>query len=837
MRSPLPPPLALIALLLPACSSTAPPGPEDRLLRFESPDAAVEINTAPFALRILDAEGNTVLETAKGAGDGAYGGPAATIDEAVHRTGFLPGWDEFTPIEGPWRRAAHATVRAERSDGATIELARDGLFLTLDVSLDGPRVRLALDASEAEGQAEPGALNKTSLSFALRQDEHFYGLGERFATVDHRGQSLYAWAEEGGLGQGEDAPAGPGNPYPNGPSMTYFPVPFFLSSQGYGVYLDTTFRSEVHLGSEASDTWRMAVDAPSFAATIYVRSEPLAAIADYTEDTGRPPVPAPWVFGPRRRVNRGSMIDGVDEYLLMRQRDIPITGIDDALHFLPALSHLGVEDEVAQWTSDLHAAGYKVMAYNNPYIAENAPNAEADYTYAKDHGFLVKGPDGEPSLTTFISGQLLTVAAVDLTNPDAVAWYKDLLRRTLDLGYDGWMHDFGEYTAHDAVFHDGRRGDEVHNEFPVLSARAAHELLEEERPGDYLFFVRSGYSGTQALVPAVWGGDAEATFDETQGLPSAVRGGLNLSMSGVPYWGSDVTGFKCITSAPNDKEVFLRWVQLGAASPIMMEQDACSNPVTKKTKWKLWNDQETQDVYAKYARLHTRLLPYFMTLAEEAANSGKPLSMHPFLLHPRDPAAWSVDDAYYLGPALYVAPVVRRGETSRKAWLPPAAQYVDLDDLTAYPGGSEQVIPAPLEKLPLLLVSEQILPLLDPSIDTLAPAADPSVVTLEQVSDRLDVLVALPPGGRARLTLADGTTLEASRGAEQGNPGALEEASAATIEACASCFLATSEGGVERLRATSKLAESSEIALEDVTLTAKGGPARRVRWDVLRLRP
>jgi sulfoquinovosidase len=837
MRSPLLPPLVVAALLLPACSSTPPDEEVDRRMRFESAEATVEINTAPFALRILDAGGKTVLATATGAGDGAYGGPAATIDEGPRGAKILPGWDRYTPVEDPWRRVGNARVRAERIDGVVLEFAGRGLFLTLDVSLKGPRVRLELDAREAEDEATPGTLNKTSLSFALRPDEHFYGLGERFATVDHRGQSLYAWAEEGGLGQGEETPEGPGNPYPNGPSMTYFPVPFFVSSEGYGVFVDTTFRSEVHLGGESSDAWRTAVNARSFATTIYVRSEPLAAIADYTEDTGRPPVPAPWVFGPRRRVNRGAMVEGVDEYLLMRQRKIPITGIDDALHFLPALSHVGIEPDVAQWTSDLHAAGYKVMAYNNPYVAESSPKAETDYTYGKDHGYFVKGPDGEPSLTSFISGNPLTVAAIDLTNPEAEDWYKGLLRRTLDLGYDGWMHDFGEYTAHDAVFHDGRRGDEVHNEFPVLSARAAHELLEKERPGDYLFFVRSGYRGTQALVPAVWGGDAEATFDETQGLPSAVRGGLNLSMSGVPYWGSDMTGFKCITDAPNDKEVFLRWVEFGAVSPIMMEQNACSNPILKKTKWNLWNDQDTQDVYAKYARLHTRLFPYFMTLAREAAGSGRPLTLHPFLLHPREPAAWSVEDAYYLGPALYVAPVVRRGETTKKAWLPPGARYVDLDDLTVLAGGGERMIPAPLEKLPLLLVSEQILPLLDPSIDTLASATDPSVVTLDQVSDRLDVLVALPPGGRASLTLADGTVLDASRAADQGNPGALAKASAATIDACASCFVATREGDVERLRATSALAAGSELVIEDVTLTVKGGPARRVRWDVLRIAP
>lgn len=821
---------ALASVVLSGCYVDSPPDPT---FTISSEDARVIVTLSPFALEIQRADGETVLATAHG--EGVYAGATATIDTPFLTSQALPGWDGYEPGEAPWRSAKRAYVRAATERSATIDLEGDEVAFRLELSIDGARVRIHVEAAEHPGDAAPGALNKASLAFALGEGERFFGLGERFASVDHRGLSMYSWAEEGGLGQGETTPEGVAAPYPNGPSMTYFPVPFLLSSRGYGLLLDTTFRSELHLGSESTDAWRAAVNASGFSATVYVRADPVASIADYTEDTGRPTLPAPWVFGPRRRVNRGAQALGVDEYRAMRQRHIPITGIDDALHFLPASSHLGHEAEIAKWTHDLHVAGYKAMAYNNPYVAEDNANAAADYAYGKEHGLFVKGPDGEPTLTQFISGKLLTIAAVDLTNPDAVAWYQGLLRRTLDLGYDGWMHDFGEYTPRDAVFFDGRRGDEVHDEYPVLSAKAAHDLLEKERPNDYLFFVRSGYKGTQQYVPAVWGGDAEATFDDSQGLPSSVRGGLNLSMSGVPYWGSDVTGFKCLTSAPNDKEVFLRWVEFGAVSPIMMEQDACSNPIEKKTKWKLWNDDETIEHYAKYARLHTRLEPYFLVLANEAHASGRPLTLHPFLTHPEEPAALDVEDAFWLGPALYASPVVRRGQVEKETWLPPGL-FVDLDDLTVFEGGQVVTIPAPLGKLPLLLASEQILPLLDPSIDTLAPATDPTVVTLADVADRIDVMVALPATGKATLVLADGTELEAVRTPrDQGNPEGLLEVAADEIADCGGCLFRSAEGDVDRWRVTTELGQGSSIAIGDLTLTVRGGPARRVRWDVLKL--
>ncbi len=800
---------------------------------LSSGGATLAFTLDPFSLRITSKDGVTLLETASGTG--VYGGASATVDTPYTVAQSLPGWDGYSANEAPWAAATTATILEKTATTVKLDLTGDGIDIVLTAEVLGDRVKIGFSAAGTEsGQA---AFNKTSLAFKLDPRERFFGLGERFGRLDHRGWSLYSWAEEGALGRGEDAAIEAQNPYPNGPSMTYFPVPFYLSSRGYGVHLTTTYRTETHFGSEQEDAYRVAFNSPSLSMTVYTQGDPLSIIDAYTEDTGRPPVPAPWVFGPRRRVGRGDQVDGVQEILRMRQVKIPITGVDDAVHFLPASSQTGQESDLAEWTSTSHALGYKVMAYNNPYVAKDNDNAAADYKYGIDNGYFVKLPDGEPALTQFISGKLLTLATIDLSNPDAFVWFQSLLKRSLDLGYDGWMHDFGEYIPREAVLFDGRRGDEFHNAFPVLSAKAAHDLLEKERPGDSLFFVRSGGSGTQQFVPAVWGGDAEATFDETQGLPSTVRAGLNLSMSGVPYWGSDMTGFKCLTSAPHDKEVFLRWVEFGAVSPIMMEQNACSNPVKKQEKWKLWNDQETIDTYRRYALLHTRLSPYFDILAQQAHLTGRPVTLHPFLLHPEDPEVGKIEDAYYLGASLYVSPVVRRGIVTKETYLP-AGRYVEWDTLTVSEGGQTVATDAPLGVLPMWLVEGQMVPLLDPSIDTLAPASDPSVVTPAQVAGVLDVRVALAAGQTATLTLADGTVLSASRGAsDQGNPGGLLESTEAGVADCTGCYFGAPEGDVDRLRVTTEEKEATSVTLDDVTLQSNGPAARRIRWDVLRTSP
>lgn len=758
-------------------------------------------------------------------------GVEATVDRYTIGQKTIPGWDALESHAEPWRAPTKAEIVQSDDTSATLAITGGEAKVELRVVVQDGRARLSMTSDLGADAA--ARFVKSALVFDVGADEHFFGLGERYASVDHRGHKLYNWAEEAGIGQGETAPAGPENPFPNGPSMTYFPVPFFLSTAGYGLHVNSTYRSEIDFGT--GDALRVEADTGSVEIVVYPDASPLAVLDRFTADTGRPMIPADWVFGPRRRVGRNYQVDGVPEWQALRERGVPTTGIDDSMHFLPHNAHVGSEAALMAWTTAMHAEGYKVMAYNNPYVSQTEARAEDLYEEGESKGHFVLDSSGQPGLTVFVSGRLQSIAAIDFTSADATKWFESLLQRTVDLGYDGWMHDFGEYIERDWSFADGRRGDELHNHYPVLSAKAAHDFLTRVKPNDFLFFVRSGFTGTQAFVPAVWSGDPEATFDETQGLPAMLRGGLNLGMSGVPLWGSDISGFKCFTDDPRDKEMYLRWGQLGAVSPIMMDQNACNAVTGKRDKWTLWSDAETTANYGAMARLHTRLQPYFLILAREANRTGAPMMRHPVLLAPQDTGTHDVEDAFFLGRALYAAPVVRRGVRTRDVYLP-AGTYVDLDDHSVHAGGRDVSVPAPLTKLPLFLVAGEVLPLLDPSIQTLAPATSADVVTLAKVADRLDAVVALAPGDTATIELVDGTVLTAQRGsADEGNPMSLVQTSSTAIADCASCFIAERSGDVRRLRVTGAMSAAGDVVLEDLRLSHSGGPARRVRWDVLRV--
>ena len=805
----------LVPLLFLALCACPPARPQPTTLQGDGFE--VRVGPSPEPWRIVTADGRTVLTAASG--------PRFTFDEHIYEAQIIPGWDGYRSKERPWEEVTAFTVTASSANGATLAYAGDGFEVTVELSLEGRRVHYRQSVS-----SERRRFNKSALRFEGAGP--FFGMGQRTASVDHTGLALYSWAEEGGLGGGENAKRNATNPYPNGPSMTYFPVPFFHTTQGVSVLVDTTRRSEVHFGSDADapGTFRAAVDHSELALVLFVRDRPLDAIDDYTALTGRPPIPADWAWGPRRRVNRETLINGVPEYKLMRDRKLPLTAVDDAMHALPQYSQRGNEAVYSAWTAELHAHGYKALDYNNPYVSASSPNAAEDYAYGADAGFFEKAPSGAPATTFFISGGAQTISAVDLTNPAAAVWFQTLLKRSVDLGYDGWMHDFGEYVARDSTFFDGRTGEELHNLFPVLSAKAAYESALENGKVVRHPFTRSGYTGSQQWVLETWGGDPEASFDDTIGLPGLLRGGLNLGMVGVPYWSTDIGGFKCITDAPHDKEMLVRWFQMGALSPMMHDEDACSNPISgSRTKATIWDDQESQDLWRNAAGLHTRLAPYFRALAQGAHARGTPITQHPFLRYPQEPEAWKVEDSFFIGDALYGAPVVRRGLTTRSVWLPPG-RYLEWTERTIHSGPATVTVPAPLDRLPLFVVENQLVPLLDAEVQTLAEATLPGIATEQAYAGVMDVVALLGPSGVATLTLADGTTLRAERLAEAGNPGALSPITDFSL--CDRCGASDQSGAARRTRIASS---SASEQLGEVRVTVSGGPARRVRWEVLLL--
>jgi sulfoquinovosidase len=799
----------------------------------------VEVRREPYGYAVRDGSGLEVVRTLSEPRGEGYSPFAWTGGEIVWSTPFLTkGTYRFEPELEPWREEWRVVDASEAAGELTLVLEpREG---APDPGVRAS-VRHVLRAStlRVEASLEGTTPRAIGAAFESREDEGFLGFGERFTRTDQRGVSVYSWAEEGGIGAGEGKPSGPNNPMPNGESMTYYPVPFFVSTRGYGFWLDTTWRSTFDLAVDHADAWRVWEIGPTLSYELYLpipadpRPWPYQLVDLFTAATGRPKLPPAWGYGPRRRIGRNSEVEGVPEIQAMRNEDLAITAVDDAMHFLPAGSHVGIESELAAWVSAAHALGYKVNGYYNSLLANDPASPLYDLVQTGiANGWFLSLPDGTPSEVLLISGKTVTVLQIDFTSEAATQWFQSMFDWALALDYDGFMYDFGEYVQVGVVASNGMTGEELHNLYPVLYDRAGHDKLEaSDKAGDWLYFARSGYTGSSQYAPLAWSGDPAASFEDSDGLPSMVRAAINMGVSGVPNWGGDIGGFHCLAdgAAAADGELWTRWIQQGALTPSMHDQNACIGAFDGAKKASIWTAPEAKLAWREYARLHTRLFPYLWALGNVAHQTGAPIVRHLFFEHPERDDLRAVDDAYYFGPGLLVAPVVTRGQLARELSLPPGL-YLDWRDQILHSGNQTITLAAPLDKLPLLLRDGHLIPLLDPSIDTLAPENDPSIVGPGDVADVYDVVGLVSRElGAASFTLADGGSLRAEYSSAFADPSLPAATSEAELATCAGCWRRDQlAGSLWRVRISH---DGSALSAGGLKLSAQS-VGRKIRWDL-----
>ena len=345
----------------------------------------------------------------------------------------------------------------------------------------------------------------------------------------------------------------------------------------------------------------------------------------------------------------------------------------------------------------LHAQGYKVLGYVHPYVRERMlpyPTSSPAYQKGVAEKLLVTGIDGLPHGPIF---EPVRTGNLDFTNPRTVDWWQNMLTHAVrDQAWDGWMEDFGEYVddSDQLAAGDGTRLSEV---YPLLYHKITTRIVLALNP-NIVSFARSGFVGTQQF-PMLWGGDQSHDWKRDTGLPSVITAGITAGMSGYSTWGPD------IISDGYDRELWLRWAEFGALTPVMRDHP-WSRP---KFSVDLWHDPGTIAHFRRYAILHSALLPYFATYAAEAHRTGVPILRHLVLEYPGDPRSATAEYQYLLGESLLVAPVIEQGAVTRKLYLPPGdwVNYWTGEHLT---GGADVTLPAPLDQIPILVRSGAILP-------------------------------------------------------------------------------------------------------------------------------
>jgi len=715
----------------------------------------LEAESHPFVLRILDQRGREMLAT-----DGPLAFTQATGQNTFR---FVLWWFWNRGLLQPWSKVDQVVSVARSGNSLLVDLGHQAegpaLVRMKAAFLDARTLRVEMEVLERP------EVNRFRIAFRKDAADRYYGLGERFNAVEHSGERVRVWSEEGGLGLfhlSQIWPHAPFNPFPKGEDTTYYPVPFFLNpAKGYGFLLDDVRYSEFDFGKSRRPRTVIENWNRRFNFLVFYGPSPLEVIEAQTAYTGRITVPPAWVFAPMNAVVTGeARVREVAE--LLRREKIPTSAIWSESWWWRNEWQVNRKlfPHYEQLIADLHADGFRHLGYYQPYIGVRA---EA-YREGDTGGYFTKNRQGQSYAFGMGRG---VKAQVDLTNPAAREWWKQsFFQMSEQMGEDGWMHDFGEHTPPDSVSFDGRSGWEVHNEYPLLWAQLGKEFWDRARPdGDYCFYVRGGYTGTQRYASVMWTGDQNTNFERLDGLPSNLPGLMSVGISGHPLGTTDIAGYNCFVSRSTDQELFMRWAEFGALLPVMRihrgDDEICHN-------WSFDQNPETLEHYKRYAILHTALFPYLYTLVHEAARRGWPVVRHLSLHYPDDPETWRLDYQYLLGDRVLVAPVLKRGAREWEVYFP-AGEWAHWWTGRIYRGPGRATVPAKMGEIPMFVAAGKILPLFDSQIDTLVQEDRPDLHGWDDANSSVQVIFY--GTGQDQYALWDGTLIRCER-AESSAPGA-----------------------------------------------------------------
>ena len=538
--------------------------------------------------------------------------------------------------------------------------------------------------SEREGEC---AFHET---LALRPEEALFGLGESFGALNRRGSRVIAWSRD--------------THGTNTTPLTYFNIPFFQSSRGYGIFINHTSRIVYEMGYPSQISCSFQVDDPYLDYFLIYGPEPKRILERYWQLTGRGALPPLWSFGvwaSRCMYRDAEQVRGVVER--MRELDLPLDVVHvdprwlerrkhherDGCDFVWDTEAFGEPEEFVSWLKERHV---RLSLWENPYVWRDTPL----YEEGVRRGFFATGPDGEPSRSLDNEREAVVV---DFTNPEAARWWQDQHRPLLRAGVAAFKSDYAEGVPADARFSDGTTGRQTHNVYPLLYNRAVSEVIQEER-GEAVVFGRSGYAGSQRY-PINWVGDTQCTWE---GMAAALRAGLSLSLSGIPFWSHDIGGFwnPVDLSAAPDPALYIRWAQWG-----LLSSHARFHGIRGREPW--WYGEEAVEIVRRYARLRYRLLPYLWSFGNKAAATATPLVRPLVLEFPRDPTTHHVDLEYLLGPWLLIAPVFSaNGQV--QVYLPPG-RWFDFWTGEANEGPRWLSLTAALDHLPMFVRDDSLLPM------------------------------------------------------------------------------------------------------------------------------
>lgn len=538
----------------------------------------------------------------------------------------------------------------------------------------------------------------------LRPGERIYGLGEKNGSINRVGSRFKMW--------NSDKPC-----YEMNEDPLYKSIPFFMSSTGYGIFFDNTYKTEFDFGTVDKNYYSFS--APGGEMVYYFIFGPTykQLIAKYIELTGKPIIPPAWAMGFSQC--RGML---TNEKLTReiargyRDRQIPCDIIYQDIGWTQHLQDFewrsGNYENPVKMLDDLQSDGFKVIVSQDPVISQANKHQwqEADSLgyFAKDvrtgKSYDMPWPWGG------------NCGVVDFTNPEVADWWGAYQQKAIDDGVRGFWTDMGEPAwsneeSTDRLFMSHHLGmhNEIHNVYGLTWDKVVTEQFEKRNPNIRVFqMTRAAFAGMQRYTFG-WSGDAGDGNNVLNGwkkLENQLPLALSAGMGGIPFWSCDISGY-CgdIKDYEAMSELYVRWLQFGAFNPLSRIHHEGNNAVEP---WLFGSKAEA--ISKKAIERKYQLFPYIYTYARQAFDTGLPL-MRPLLLdYQDDPETFNLNSQFLFGKELLVAPVMEQSAVLKKVYLPEGV-WIDFNHPKKSYSGKQWIdYPVTLETTPLFVKQGSIIP-------------------------------------------------------------------------------------------------------------------------------
>ncbi len=526
--------------------------------------------------------------------------------------------------------------------------------------------------------------------FNLSTQEKLMGGGERVLGMDRRGNrlQLYNRASYG---------------YETHAELMYYSMPLYISSKKYMVAFDNGASGFLDLGATEENILQFEAVGGRMSYLLVAADEWPELVVNFTELTGRQPMLPRWALGniaSRMGYHSQDEVEAVvDQY---RADDFPLDGIVLDLYWFgkDLTGHMGN----LEWDLDSFPQpemmlkrnkekGVKTILITEPFILTNS----GKYEECLEKGLLGLNSDGEPYTYDFFFGN---TTLLDIFKTETKSWFWDIYKRHTITGVEGWWGDLGEPEVHpDDLLHINGRADEVHNIYGHEWAKMVYEGFAKDFPKRRpVILMRSGFVGSQRYGLVPWTGDVNRTWG---GLKPQVEISLQMGMQGMAYMHSDLGGF---AGSYEDSELYTRWLQYGVFQPIYRthaQEDVPPEPI-------FW-DEATRNITRKFIKLRYELMPYTYSLTYCNAIKGIPM-MRPLFYYDDSPELLDEKDSYMWGDNFLVSPVVEKGITEQKVYLPKGHVWFNYFSGERFDGGQTVSVKLDINTIPVFVKAGSFIP-------------------------------------------------------------------------------------------------------------------------------